>query len=366
MIHSLAFYITAGVLFACFQPFIASPLENYSNNGYVASLILHYTTMFFVGMILASVVRFVAPKRAHVITFLGTTPIHVLDTGIKFTLPWPLGYTHSVVSTDIQDMPIKIQVKPKDNLVYMLPVNVQWYVTDPMLYALERKNPNGQAENLLTAAIRSAASSLTLFQMYNDKDTVQSESQNTVGKELLSFGIKIKEIVVQDPHLPESTARKLSAIREAEFDKQAATEEALAIYERLVGKARAEAESTRLKGAALANFRLLIAEGNAAAIAVMQGKLTITWADETIGEGDSATTIKIAKFIKPKADVDGINIPEIDISPEVILDFFKVVDGNDAIRDAAASGNTVVISTNTNSGDGIPAALLKKLDQLKS
>ncbi|MCD5381452.1 MAG: hypothetical protein LR008_02655 [Candidatus Pacebacteria bacterium] len=365
------FYVIVGAVFAFYQPFEPLMVTMVDRQGYSSTVLNHSAILwtgisFLGGMFIASVVRFVRPKRVHVITLLGTTPVQKLQTGIRFTLPWPFGYTHRVVPTDVQDMPIKVQVKPSDNLVYHLPVNAQWYVMDAMKFAIERDNPEGQAENLLTAAIRKAANNMTLFEMYGDKDSVQSATQETVSEELKSFGIAIKELVVQDPDLPESTATKLSAIREAELDKDAATHEAEAKYVRMVGSARAEAESTRLKGSALANFRLLIAEGNAAAIAVMQGKLSVAWEDETIGEGDNVETIKVAKFVKPDG-TDGVDIPTIDVSPEMILEFFKVVDSNDAIRDASANpGTTVVLSTGASAETGIPASLLNSLNEINN
>jgi len=367
---NIFFYVLVGSLVAYFHPFggdvISSTAYPYSRDidqSFNGGAFFVSCGMFIVGMIIASVVRFIAPKRVHIITLLGTKPIQQLNTGVNFTLPWPFGYTHAIVPTDVQDMPIEVQVKPKDNLVYNLPVNVQWFVFDALLYAIERNNPQGQAENILTAAIRKAANSMTLFDMYEDKDQVQKHAEDAVSAELASMGIRIQEIVVQDPDLPGSTATKLSAIREAELDKEAAIQEALATFERMVGAAKAEAASTRLKGAAVANLRLLIAEGNAAAVAVMQGKLAISWEDETVGEGKDATTIKVARFVQPEVIGGVASIPEIDIDPSVILEFFKIVDSNDAIRDAAAHGNTVVLSTGSNSdtGTGMSAATFEKL-----
>lgn len=369
---NLVFYIIVGALFAYYQPFAAMYVEGTNRYGEPAMLFNNafygWTAASFVfGMFVASVVRFVGPKRVHVITLLGTKPIQQLETGLRITLPWPFGYTHKVVSTDVQDLPIMAQVKPKDNLVYDLPVNAQWYVTDALKFAIERNNPKGQLENLLTAAIRGAASKLTLFEVYDDKDEVQKHADEAVKVELASFGVAIKELVVQDPHLPDSTAKRLSAIREAEFDKEAAAHEAEAVFIRMVGQARAEAESTRLKGSALSNFRLLIAEGNAASVAVMQGKLGLTWVEEKVGEGDEQTTVKKPKFVKPEDVEGGVAIPEIDIAPELVLEFFKVVDGNDAIRDAAAKpGTTVVLATGATAEAGLPAALMDQITHLRS
>lgn len=373
---NLILFVIVGTLAAVFvphEPFFVKEIvtSHYGDQAVGTSFnygaVMWATLYFFVAGLLSTVVRFVGPKRVHVITFLGTTPMQQLKTGIRFTLPLPFGWTHAIVPTDVQDMPLKVQVKPKDNLVYHLPVNAQWYVDDALKYAIERNNPRGQLENLLTATVRTAGNERTLFEMYGAKDEVKVHAENTVSKELASFGVALKEIVVQDPDLPESTAKKLSAIREAEFTAEAAVKEGEAVYIKKTAYARAEADSMHIKGKGLKNFRLSIAEGNAAAVAVMQGKLAVKWTEETIGEGENATTVKVAKFVPPASAVrEGEAIvPEIDITPGEILEFFKVIDGNDAVRDAASQDSTtVVLATGVSAGTGIPASLLDRINKM--
>lgn len=360
--------IIVGIVFVYYQPFatmyVTDDRWTHFNYGWVPFAL----AAFALGVSIASIVRFVGPKQAMVITLFGTRPIGVLGTGIKLTLPTPIGYAHRVVNTDVHDLPIKAQVKSADDVVYVLPANAQWFVQDPLLYAFERNNPDGQTENMLTSAMRTSANKRTLQETYGDKDEIQVDTLDATRDKLASFGVAMRELVIQDPHLSETTAKRLSAVREAELDRQAATHEAEAVFTRMVGHARAEAESTRLKGAALASFRLLIAEGNAAALAVMQGKLAIKWSEETTGEGEAAVTVKKMKFVKPTDGEEGVQVPEIDISPEAILEFFKVVDGNDAIRDAAGKGATVVLGASA-SGQGqigVSAAILENLAALKS
>lgn len=361
--------IIVGITFVYFQPFATMYVNEDGWTHFNYSWIPFAFAAFAVGVSIASIIRFVGPKQAMVITLFGTRPIQVLGTGIKVTWPTPIGYTHRVVNTDVHDLPLKAQVKSADDVVYVLPANAQWFVEDPLLYAFERNNPDGQTENMLTSAMRTSANKRTLQETYGDKDEIQVDTLEATRDKLATFGVALRELVIQDPHLSDTTAKRLSAVREAELDKQAAAHEADAVFTRMVGHARAEAESTRLKGAALASFRLLIAEGNAAAIAVMQGKLAIKWIEETTGEGDTAVTLKKMMFVNPtENEKDGVQVPEIDISPEAILEFFKVVDGNDAIRDAAGKGATVVLgaSAGVQGQTGVSAAILENLAALKS
>ena len=292
-------------------------------------------------MLVVACVHFVPPKRVHVVTLLGTKPIAALRTGVHFTIPRPLAVTSAVVPTDVIAQKVSVQIKSRDNLVFELPATVQFQVTNAMRFAFERDEPIAQMVNLVVAALRGAANRLEFQDIYDDKTTIQREVEDTVSTHLASFGLRIVDLVIDDPELPHTTQTALNGIREAEWGRRAAEHEAEAQRVRMVGAARAEAESTLLKAKALAGFRMEIAEGNAAAIAVMQGKIGVKWVERTIGEGESAQRVKTPVYVDREGNP--CQPPEIDMAPEVILDFFKVIDGNDAIRDAAAKPGTTIL-----------------------
>lgn len=292
-------------------------------------------------MLVGACIHFVPPKRVHVVTLLGTKPIAALKTGVHFTIPRPLAVTSAVVPTDVIAQKVSVQIKSRDNLVFELPATVQFQVTNAMRFAFERDEPIAQMVNLVVAALRSAANRMEFQDIYDDKSTIQRDVELTVSQHLSSFGLRIIDLVIDDPELPMSTQTALNAIREAEWGRRAAEHEAEAQRVRMVGAARAEAESTLLKAKALAGFRMEIAEGNAAAIAVMQGKIGIQWVDKVIGEGETAQRVKTPVYVDRAGNP--CQPPVIDMSPEVILDFFKVIDGNDAIRDAAAKPGTTIL-----------------------
>lgn len=293
-------------------------------------------------------IHFVPPKRVHVITFLGTNPIAMLKTGVHFTIPRPFAVTSAVIHTDVIAEKVQVQIKSQDNLVFELPATLQFQVTNAMRFAFERDEPVSQMKNLVIAALRSAANRMEFQEIYDDKITIQQDVEETVSEHLSSFGVKIVDLVIDDPELPISTQTALNKIREAEWGRRAAEHEADATRVRMVGEARAEAESTLLKAKAIAGFRMEIAEGNAASIAVMQGKIGVRWVERTIGEGDTAQKVKTPSYV----DRDGnpTSPPEMDLPAEVILDFFKVLDGNETIRDAAKSKGSIVMLPTPNGG----------------
>ncbi len=306
--------------------------------------------MFFIPIVVAIVaiillvsacVHFVPPKRVHVITLFGTKPIATLKTGVHFTIPRPFAVTSAIVPTDIVAQKMQVQIKSADNLVFELPATLQFQVTNAMRFAFERDEPVSQMVNLVVAALRSAANRMEFQEIYDDKSFIQQEVESTVSQHLASFGVRIIDLVIDDPELPTTTQTALNNIREAEWGRRASEHEAEATRIRMVGAARAEAESTLLKAKAIAGFRMEIAEGNAAAIAVMQGKIGVRWIDKIIGEGETAQKVKTPTYV----DRNGAPTipPELDMPAEVILDFFKVLDGNEAIRDAAAKPGTVIL-----------------------
>ena len=296
-------------------------------------------------------VHFVPPKRVHVITLLGTKPIAMLGTGIHFTIPRPFAVTSAVVHTDVIAQKMQVQIKSQDNLVFELPATLQFQVTNAMRFAFERDEPVAQMVNLVVAALRSAANGMEFQEIYDDKASIQQTVEATVAEQLSTFGVKIVDLVIDDPELPSTTQKALNNIREAEWGRRAAEHEAEATRVRMVGEARAEAESTLLKAKAIAGFRMEIAEGNAASIAVMQGKIGVRWIEKTYGEGESAQQIKTPTYV----DREGNPCvpPELDLPAEVILDFFRYLDGNEAIRDASAKPGTVIMLPTPNAkGEG--------------
>lgn len=293
-------------------------------------------------------IHFVPPKRVHVITFLGTNPIAMLETGVHFTIPRPFAVTSAVIPTDVIAQKVQVQIKSQDNLVFELPATLQFQVTNAMRFAFERDEPISQMVNLVVAALRSAANRMEFQEIYDDKITIQQDVESTVAEHLMSFGVKIVDLVIDDPELPVSTQTALNNIREAEWGRRAAEHEAEATRVTMVGAAKAEAESTLLKAKAIAGFRMEIAEGNAASIAVMQGKIGVRWVERTIGEGETAQKIKTATYV----DRDGHPTvpPELDLPAEVILDFFKILDGNETIRDSAKAPGSVIMLPTPNGG----------------
>jgi len=342
---SVFFALLVGVLAAIFLPH--GDFFNDMEYGSQLNLVAVAATAgwFVLGVFVASMVRFVGPKTEVVITLLGTQPIQKLKTGINLTLPWPIGFTQKVITTNVAASRVDVQIKSKDNLAFNLPVTIQYRVIDSMKYAFERENPDQQMINLSVASVRSSGNSLDFQEIYNDKAQIKAFVVDHIREDLASFGMEIVDLLIEDPKLPDSLVAALNGIREAEYGRQAATHTAETTFINKVGAARAEAESTRLKGQAMANFRLLLAEGNAAAVGVMQGKVLLKWADEEVGTGEDKKTVKVAKFYDPNdPSVELTKVPEVDIDSGSVLEFFKVIDSNDAIRDASANPGTVIIA----------------------
>ena len=160
--------------------------------------------MFTAGLVLAIVVvlavlalacvHFVPPKRVHVITFLGTNPIAMLETGVHFTIPRPFAVTSAVIPTDVIAQKVQVQIKSQDNLVFELPATLQFQVTNAMRFAFERDEPVAQMVNLVVAALRGAANRMEFQEIYDDKITIQQEVEATVAEHLHGFGVKIVDL----------------------------------------------------------------------------------------------------------------------------------------------------------------------------
>lgn len=349
---NILFAVVVGVLAALFLPHGAYFNEIEYSAGLNTTAVLWTAGWFVLGAFVASIVRFVGPKTELIITFLGTKPFQTLKTGVGLTLPFPFGWSQKLIDTNVQAIKVDVDIKSQDNLAFNLPIAIQYRVTNAMKFAFERSNPVSQMVNLVVASVRASGNKMEFQKIYDDKEHIKTEVVAHIADALSGFGIEIVDLLIEDPKLPDSIKTALNSIREAEYARQAATHTAETIFINKVGSARAEAESTRLKGEAMANFRLLLAGGNAAAVAVMQGKALLKWVDEEVGEGENKKIVKIAKFMNPdNPTVELAKIPEVDVDPGSILEFFKVLDSNDAIRDASANPATVIVAPAGGSSD---------------
>lgn len=257
-------------------------------------------------------------KTAVVVERLGKFH-RIMGPGLHAIIPF-IDRAVDEVSLQIQQFKADVQVKTRDNVFVRLPVTIQYRVQEAKVreayYELE--DPEGAIEALVLNEVKSISANMELEDVFSSRDRVQQAVQQSLQNELGGYGYQIINAVVDNPQLSGELEASFNSVMAAQRAQDAATMQAEATRIQMVGEATAEAASLEIKAKAISNFRNTIAAGNAAAITTM---------------------------------VEGT-----DLTGRSALEYFMVTDSNDAIRDAAGKGATIVVAT-PNANDGLYASL---------
>ncbi len=282
------------------------------------SIITSIVLGLIVVTLVISSIELVSEKNAVVIERLGKFHT-IFGAGLHFRIPI-IDRRVETLSLQIQQMEAQVKVKTNDNVFVTLPVTVQYRVQEQNVREAyyEIEDPAKAIEVLVLNEVKSTAAEMVLEDVFASRDRVQDAVKNTLGEQLGGYGYEIINVVVDNPSLSVELENSYNSVMAAQRKQDAARGEAEATRIKMEGEATAEAASLRIKGDAIVHFRNTIAAGNADAVRIMT-------------EGT-------------------------DLTGRSVLEYFMVTDGNDAIRDAAGKGATIVIST-PNAQDGLYATL---------
>ena len=270
-----------------------------------------------IGLLISSI-EIVSEKQAVVIERLGKFHT-IFGPGLHFRVPL-IDQAVEQLSLQIQQMEAHVKVKTRDNVFVTLPVTVQSRVQEEKVREAyyEIDEPAEAIQALVLNEVKTTAADMELEDVFASRDHIQDAVKTTLGAELGKYGYEIINVVVDNPTLSPELEASYNSVMAAQRKQDAAKGEAEATRIRMEGEANAEAASLRIKGEAIVHFRTTIADGNADAIIRM-----------TAGT---------------------------DLRGDAVLRYFEITDINDAIRDAAAKGATIVVAT-PNAQDGLYAAL---------
>ena len=245
----------------------------------------------------------------------------VRSAGLGFKLPFPIQSVSAPLSLRVSEIAEHVTVKSSDNAFLMVPIRVQYAVrADRAFDAFYRlDDPEAQIRSYIVNQVRSTASGMTFDNLFQARDTFESDVSETLESKMTGFGYEIINVLVDDPQPSDDLRKAFDRVIAAKRLKEAAENEGAAARTLAVAKAEAEGESLKIKAKAYAEFRHTVSEGNAEAI---------------------------KKFCESTGLV-----------AHDALDFFNAVNEMEAVRDAAAhGGKSVFVASST--APGAPGARL--------
>lgn len=259
---------------------------------------------------LAASIKIIRQKQVGVVERFGRYN-RSLQAGFHMIIP----VIEKVVErVDLQQYNIDVStaVKTKEDQVVTLPVIVMVRVNPDQAADsyYEVEEPDEAIRALVSNEVKAIAATMTLQDIYDDRQTITDAVLDEHIETITGYGFIVNTVVIDNPELSEAMEDALNGIAIAEKQKIAATAQGEALKIQLVAQAEAEGASLEIKGKSYAAMRTVIAETN----------------------GDALVKL----------------IGDTDLKASDAMVFLTRIDSNDAIRDAASSGATVVLTTGDN------------------
>jgi regulator of protease activity HflC (stomatin/prohibitin superfamily) len=229
-------------------------------------------------------------------------------------LNWKSPFFDSVagtVSLRVNQLPLTMETKTKDNVFVTIPISVQNRVRPEKVYDAFYKlsDPEAQIKSYVEQVILGHVPGMTLDEVFDSQSSIAAAVKQELDADMAAFGYEIVNVLVTDIVPDAKVKSAMNDINAAQREQVAANARGEAEKILVVKKAEAEAESKALQGQGIANQRKAIIEGlqtsieqfqkvveGASAREVMQLVMVTQYFDtlKSIGESDKSNTLFLA------------------------------------------------------------------------
>jgi len=199
--------------------------------------------------------------------------------GLRFKIPFVERIAAKVDLRTCQSE-MSIDGKTKDNVTITMNVAAQYHVSydrgeDPAQSGVFRSyymlsNPEAQMRAYITDALRSAIPNYTLDEVFDNKDLIANDVNQTVAARMVGYGYDLVSTLITSIGLPQDVEASMNKINSAQREKEAAQALADADRIKVVVEAQANAQAMEESGRGIANQRKAIAEGIADSLDVIK------------------------------------------------------------------------------------------------
>ena len=285
-----------------------------------------YIVILVAVVLLPSALYVVKGKTAVILETFGRPHKSAVFPGLRIKWPWPITSIVARVNLQLQEIHADVSVKTSDNAFMTLPVKVQYRASDDAFGAVkahyELEAPEKQITSYVLNNVRQTASGMEMTELYANRDLVEQQVQDALSEQFARFGYFIENVLVDEPQPSSEVRDAFNKVIASKRLMEAARNEAEAARIKLVGAAQAEAESKKLQGEGMAQMRTAVARGLEEAMATMA---------------------------------------KAGLQPEAAIRFLTDTNRIDAITNAAAHGNTIIMDAGSNRELATTSALLESM-----
>ncbi len=194
----------------------------------------------------------------------------IANSGLQFKMPWER--VAGRLSLRIQELQVNVETKTQDDVFVRLLIAVQYYVIpDRVREAFYRlSNPFMQIESYVFDEVRSAVPSMTLDEVFQNKDFIANSVKEGLSDTMTQYGYGIVRALVNDIDPDARVKSAMNEINAAQRLRKASEERGEAEKILKVKQAQGEAESKILQGKGIAGQRKAIVEGLRASVEEFQ------------------------------------------------------------------------------------------------
>lgn len=186
----------------------------------------------------------------------------IASSGLSLMIPF-IEKKAGVVNLRVQQLDVDVETKTLDDVFVRLKVSVQFHVKSDRVreafYSLD--DPHMQISSYVFDDVRSEVPKLDLDDVFSKKEDIALAVAQNLRDAMEEYGFRIVKTLITDIDPDERVKVAMNKINAAKRNKYAALEEAEGEKIRIVKKAEAHAESTRLSGQGIAQQRLEIVRG---------------------------------------------------------------------------------------------------------
>ena len=186
----------------------------------------------------------------------------IADSGFNLMIPF-IEKKAGLVNLRVQQLDVDVETKTLDDVFVQLQISVQFQVQREKVreafYSLD--DPRIQISSYVFDDVRAEVPKMDLDDVFAKKEDIAIAVAQNLRDAIEEYGFRIVQALITDIDPDMNVKTAMNKINAAKRNKYAALEEAEGEKIRIVKKAEAQAESTRLSGQGIAQQRLEIVRG---------------------------------------------------------------------------------------------------------
>ena len=220
-----------------------------------------YIIIGIIALILLSGLFIVKQQTAAIVERFGRF-VSIRQSGLHFKIP-VIDRIAGRISLRILQLDVIVETKTKDDVFVKLKVSVQYKVVQENVYDAFYKLdfPQDQITSYVFDVVRAVVPKMKLDDVFEKKDEIANAVKGELNVAMTNYGYDIIKALVTDIDPDQEVKVAMNRINAAERNKVAAQYDGDAERILIVEKAKAEAESKRLRGQGIADQRREIARG---------------------------------------------------------------------------------------------------------